>query len=437
MLTPQEIFGDMVLGWGREHSQKRIVDVWAENPDYLRWAANLSKNKCASPPPRPIVEMIRIAHYAGSGEGDRAAELFSQFQTWRNLAEEGIGLEELPRPTRADCHRILSNCTVLGGHHDLDGIYSLAIAIARGGALEYGKRRGAFSRLRLFRYGFRNILDYTQALAAAADDVVVIVDYAAHPQAALTLDHHVTSLSYWEPGTDLPCGIFAPTMPSCPRLLATYCGLEVPEEVLTGCDMVDGALYRSVEQAADLTNPFVALELALSLDVSDVIAKKVILTLAEHNLDPYSILNQPVWKARIELLKLELEEQRGFWSRGERIKCPNELVAVADSRLAPYSASRFRYLPLENEDALSRPYLITVRPSGQARVNLGIARNPFYSKPEFFARNPLNLGALARAVGKGGGRQEVGSSTIDAPQLTASIETVVRAMIASAEEKPE
>jgi len=435
-LSPENIFGDLVLGWGKEHAHKKIVDVWYEKQEYLLWAANLSKNKCSSPPGRAIVELIRIAHLAESGEQEQAQEYFEKHRRWQALSEEGRGLEDLPRPSREDCLRIIQQCTILGGHHDLDGIYSLAAAIARGGALEYGKRKGAFSRLRLFRYGFRNIQDYTQALAADPDDIIVIIDYAAHPQASLTLDHHVTSLSYWEPGTDIPCGVFAPSMPSCPRLLATFCGLQIEEEILTGCDMIDGALYTSVEQAADLANPFVALELALSLDVSEVVAKKVILTLAEHNLDPFSVLHQPVWKTRVELLRHELEEQRSFWSRRERIRYPNEFVAIADSRLAPYSASRFRYLPLEIPDAMARPYIVTIRPSGGSRINLGIARNPFFSKPEFFNAHPLNLGALARTIGKGGGRQEVGSSTIEMHQLAASIDRVLTEVQASLEKTP-
>ena len=298
MLTPEEIFGEIILGWGKEHAHKRVIDVWYQNPDYLRWAANLQKNRCTSPPDRSTVELIKIAHVASLGDDGEAMRLFEQHRQWRELAEEGVGLDSLPRPTREDCLRIISNCTVLGGHCDLDGIYSLAIAMARGGALEHGKRKGAFSRLRLFRYGFRNAQEYWQAIGATAEDVVVIIDFMAHPQATLTLDHHVTSLSFWEPGTDLPCGIFEPSMPSCPRLLATLCGLQVDEEILTGCDMIDGALYTSVEQAADLSNPFVALELGLTLDVSDPIAKKVALTLAESDLDPHTVLQQPVWKAR-------------------------------------------------------------------------------------------------------------------------------------------
>lgn len=426
-LTPEIIFGETLLAWGKEHAERRMIDVWREKRDYLLWAANLTPRKCASPPSPAKVELIRVAQMLLSGEAAEAATKYREVLEWQRIAELGEGLETLPRPSRDECLDIIARCTLLGGHHDLDGIFSLAIAMAKGGALEGGKMRGAFFRLRLFRYGFRNLGEYTYALAPQESDTIVIIDYAAHPRAELTLDHHVTSLSYWELGAPLPRGIFEPSMPSCPRLLATFCGLDVDESILSGCDMIDGALYANVEQASDLTNPFVALELALSLDVSDVVAKKVALTLAEHGLDPNSVLQQPVWKARLELLKLELEEQRSYWSKGQRVQAPNELVAIADSRLAPHSASRFRYLPFELEPVARRPYLITIRPGG-SKMNLSIGRNPFYHRPEHFTAHPLNCGALARTLGKGGGRMEIGSVMIEAAQLATTIPLIVDAI---------
>ena len=327
--------------------------------------------------PAEQTSLVRIAHLVTSGEEDEAKRLLKSFQQWKELTQQGLGLGNLPRPSRTQCMKTMQNCTLLGCHWDLDGMYSAAIAICLGGALEGGKIRGAFGRLRLFRYGFRSLDEYTEALGAGKDETTVIIDYAAHPQAALTLDHHMTSLSYWELGAPIPTGIYEPSMPSCPRLLATFCGLEVSEEVLCGCDLVDGALYANVAQASDLSHPFVALEYALSVDVSEPVAKKVILTLAENQLDPQSVLSQAVWKARLALVALELEEQRSFWQKESRFRHLSDLLSVADARLAPHSATRFRYLPFENSDVIQRAYLVTIRPQSANRVNLGISRNPF------------------------------------------------------------
>ncbi len=424
MTTPQELFGDTTLGWGNKYAEAKLVDIWDNDRQYLLWSANLTKNPCERPPAADVVARVRIAYLFSQGKTEEGEALFREFQRWEALALRGEALDGLERPSREECCALLSRCTILAGHSDLDGIFSLAIAMARGGALERGKMRGAFSRLRLLRYGFRSLEDYTQLLAAEPDDVLVIIDFAAHPKAALTLDHHVTALQYWELGAPAPVGVFEPSMPSCPRLLATFCGLSVPEEILCGCDLVDGALYASVEQAHDLDNPFVALEAALSLDVSDSVAKKVVFLLAENDLQPGAVLELPVWRARVELLKLELEEQRSFWRKGGRLKPFGDLLAVADARLAPYSPSRFRYLPFEFDDARLRPYLVTVRPSGGGRVNLGVARNPFYRDKDHFRLRPVNLGALCRRLGKGGGRNEVGSLTIDSGVLSSVLESI-------------
>ncbi|MFN8389490.1 MAG: hypothetical protein U0136_04290 [Bdellovibrionota bacterium] len=433
-LTVERVLGDYRLDSGK-YSGKPLIQIWAEDRNYLLWSANLAKNPCTYPPPRLKVELIKIANLIESGEHEKAVELYRDLKHWIDLTENGVGLSELPRPSREECMAIISSCTILGGHADLDGIYSLAIAMHAGGALEHGRMKGAFARLRLFRYGFRQLLDYTNAIGADKDDTVVVIDFSAHPQAALNLDHHTTSLCYWDLGSPLPVGVYEPSMPSCPRLLATFCGLKLDEDLLCGCDMVDGALYSSVEQTTDFTNPYVALEHCLSLDVSDTIAKKVALLLAEHALDPYAVLDQPSWKSRVDLLKHELEEQRMFWARSNRIHFHGDLISIADSRLAPYSPSRFRYLPFENDRVRGLPYLITVRPAGYSKVNLSVSRNPFFAKPEFYVENPINLGALAKSMGKGGGRKEVSSLTLDVHQLSGAIDQVVAAIELSVQVK--
>ncbi len=424
-LTPREVFGTQPIRYGNKYDHSTpLFEIWQKDRDYLLFAANLTaKKNNARPIGSPQFDLIRVANELTSGDKAAASKLYAQFSGWYRHAHLGEGLDELPRPTPKECRKILSETTVLAGHFDLDGIYSVASAIAIGGALggpsggDPARQGALFSRLRLLRYGANQLQEFTQMLAARAGEVVTIIDFAAHPEAALTLDHHATCLKFWELGRDLPCGIYDISMPSCPRLLATHCGLAIPEPILSGCDMVDGAQYVNVEQTIDLTNPYVALELSLQVDVSEPIAKKAVITLADNDLDPQSVLREPIWQARINLLALELEEQQRFWSKPRHIDTRSEVVAVADARLAPYPGARFRYLPFANDQVRDRPYLITIRTSGVGRTNLGLGRNPFYRDPSFFEYHPLNLGALAQELGKGGGRMEASSVTVETGDL--------------------
>lgn len=428
--TLQIIFQDTTLGWGSKHPRESLlVDIWKSDRDYLLWAANLKPDKPNKHPlPTYQASLVSLAfELPGLGEEERTQKL-SALTTWRALARNGDGLNDLPRPSVRDCQNIISRCNILGAHGDLDGIYSAASAIAVGGALDGGSLPGAFHRLRLFRYGFRSLAEYTEAVFEGTENdnepCSVIIDFAAHPQATLNLDHHATALSYWEFGTERPSGVFDTRFPSCPSLLAKCCGLDIPDEILSGCDMVDGAKYPRLEDSSDLRNPFVALEFALGVDVSDLVAKKAILTLAEGKLDPYALLNQEIWKARVHLVSLEFEEQRSYWNKKSRYHMLNDMVAVADARLSPYSAARFRYLPFENEDVLTRPYLVTIRPKMNHQVNLGIARNPFFASPEIFQTQPKNLGALAKRLGEGGGRIEASAVTLQDSELSRALATI-------------
>ncbi len=429
-LTIEEIFSDTPIAWGRKHPrEKRLMDIWKEDRGYLFWACGLGdKGKKSDVPPPPIQRnLIHIAALIEGGKNEEAEKLYRIFTHWRALSQEGTGLNEIPRPSAEDCRGILANTTLLCGHSDLDGIYSLAIAINRGGALRNSfSGKIPFSRIRLFNYGFRNLADYTTAIGAAPDDTTVIIDFSAHPEATLNLDHHATSLSYWELGTPIPLGVYDTDCPSCPRLLSKHCGLDIPEDILTSCDMVDGAKYPNVAAASDLSNPFVALEHVFRVDVSDTILKKVVVTLAENDLDPLSVLNEPIWQARLSLVTLELNEQRSYWNKDKRFDLAHPHVAVADSRLAPYSGSRFRFIPFENDGALARPYLITIRSGYRSEtVNLGLSRNPFYADKSIFSTKPVNLGALATRLGEGGGRIEAASVTVKLSALKKTISLVM------------
>lgn len=439
-LTVHDVFRDTTVDWGKKYSPDTpLSKIWEQDKEYLLWACNLKQGRPCDNPPGPVVRaLVEIAFDLGEGRKDQAVKKFAAYDEWYQISQVGEGLEKLPRPSQAECLNILERCSLLGGHGDLDGLYSMAIAIAHGKALISSSKKIPYSKLRIFRYGFRNLEEYTAGLERAANDVLVIIDFSAHPDAALTLDHHATCLSFWPKDTAVPVGIYDTTMPSCPRLLATHCGFSLASELLTGCDMIDGAMYTSIEQTTDLSNPFVALELALTVDVSDAIAKKVVITLAENGLDPYAVLSQPVWKARIAFIQEQLSEQRSYWSKKQRFSVDEPYTAVADGSQAPYSVSRFRYMPFENSTVRDKPFLISIRPATGQRVNLGISRNPFYSKQDFFKRHDVNLGALAKLIGRGGGRREVGSCTIMREQRDVAIAKIQSqiAQVISQERKP-
>lgn len=423
-----QVFRDTPIGWGSKYPRETALqEIWETDSEYLLWAANLKPDR-PNRHPLPTLQnsLVRLVSELRVLSQEEQDAKLQELAGWRMLAHEGEGIARLPRPSKDDCQRIIANATIVGAHSDLDGIYSAAAAIAAGGALSLGKMPGAFHRIRLFRYGFRGLQEYSEALFGEYqrenECCAVVIDFAAHPDATLNLDHHATALSYWAFASPLPQGVYDPTFPSCPRLLSECCGLQIPEEVLVGCDLVDGAQYRSVEQTLDFSNPFVALEFALQVDVSELIAKKAVLTLADSGLDPQSLLSQAVWRTRVELVRHEADEQRAYWEKKSRFQIHHDILAVADARMAPYSASRFRYMPFENEEVANTPYLLTIRPKSSTHFNLGISRNPFYPSPELFEQKPRNLGALAKQLGEGGGRREASAVTIEQHALPAVIE---------------
>lgn len=425
-LTIEAVLSGKKLLWGRKHPKEDLFVLWNKDRDYLYWASGAKSGKRPEPPmPKAQETLIRVAHMISAGEQSAAEDLYRDFSEWYQLAVEGEGLEKLPRPTPAKCKELLAKATIIGGHFDLDGIYSVAAAILKGGALGSIEPDLRATRVKLFRYNLRNIDEYTSLLGVNSKETAVVIDFAAHPNAALNLDHHTTCLSYWNLGAELPVGVFEPSMPSCPRLLANYCEMDIPEDVLTGCDMVDGARYPDLAAANSLSNPFVALEGMLSLDVSDIVARRVIFTLVANNLDPYSVINIPVWKARFNLLELELEEQRSYWSKPKAVRAEHPLISVADARFAPHPATRFRYLPFENPAALERPFMITVRGGTGLRVNLGISRNPFFGDKSFFEKHSVNLGGIAKTMGQGGGRQEAASLSIELAALKDTVNALI------------
>ncbi len=440
-LSPTIIFAGTPIAWGRKYPrEKKLDEIWAIDRGYLIWGSNLDPAKrCDSPLPAYQRSLVELAFKLSMGNQSSVAEEFAALERWRRLAQEGEGLAALPRPSVEQCQKLIRDSTILAGHNDLDGIYSVAIALAKGGALSSltTKQNPPFSRIRILKYGLKDLAEYTARLAPSEGDKVVVIDFAAHPGAALNLDHHSTSLCYWEFGTPPPTGIFDPSIPSCPRLLSSHCGIEVDEAILAGCDMIDGAIYDSFDQAFDLKNPFVALALALDVDTSEVILKKTALTLAAGELDPQSVLGEPIWKARVALVKLELEEQARYWTSGKRITLAGERVSIADALLSPYPAHRYRYSPFMNEEALDRPYLITLRPSGRPTLlNIGVGRNPFYKDREFYNSYPVNIGAMSKSLGGGGGRVEVGSFTIPLQERDRYVRAVVDVLEQTKPEKP-
>lgn len=446
-LTYEQVFGQEVLTWGKKHpGRPTLLSIWRSDPDYLIWGANLKKGSpCPSPLPSKHRALVTIAGLIFKKQFDDAARMFEEFQRWSELTEDGRGLETLPRPTSDECREAFEALTILGGHSDLDGIMSMALIVHQTPSLRsrYSDQE-LMRRIRVLRYGFRELKDYSAALDLPTSPLdggeppttlesVVIVDFAAHPAAALTLDHHVTCLSYWELGSAPPRGIFDPSIPSCPRLLSIYTGLKAPEEILQSCDMIDGARYSSLDQALELDNPFISLECCLSIDVTEIELRKLVLELASNDLDVQHTLKAPIWKARLALASIEFDAQREYWAQPGKTEKRSELLFIADSREAPHSASRFRFVPFSAPGAVDSPYMLTLRASGPGRVNLGIGQNPFFHDQRWFESKGCNVGALSRRVGNGGGgRKEVGSTTIPLEQLAEAIRLIDQALCEAA-----
>ncbi len=425
-ISAKELFGETTLAWGKKYPSERLADIWGKDKSYLLWACGLTGSGSKMPdvpPPSFQRKLVELALELERGNQTQVLERLNSLRNWQRLAQEGVGLSDLPRPTTAQCQEAISQATVLAGHSDLDGLLSLAIAIAFGGALG-GASKAIPGQIRILNYVYRNLNDFTNALALQGSDKAIIIDFAAHPRAAMTFDHHATCLSFWEEGTEIPKGIYDTSMPSCPRLLATYAGYPVPEPVLTGSDRVDGAIYSSPQETTNLDDPFVLFEYLLGVDVSDNLKRALVIELARTKLDVSAVLARPIWQARRNLLAHELEDQRSFWNDEKRIVRLTGRVAIVDGREAPYHPAKFRYLPFETTSICERAYLITIRPGRSATtINLGLSRNPFH--PETRTTSTANLGAIAKMLGQGGGRPEAASTTLPLSQLDAALSQIL------------
>lgn len=431
VLNYETIFGEITLNWGNKYPREStLLEVWRKDPDYLRWACNLQGGKAKNRFELPALQknLVSIAHLMSIGEDSEAQRMFAAFEDWRRLSQEGVGLAELPRPSRAECVQAIKSANKVVGHFDLDGVFSLALLISEG-ALSDCDPKTRIDRIKLVQYGIPALEAYSNSIDLQADDNFVIVDFAAHPAAAVTFDHHSTSLSYWELGSPVPCGVFDTARPSCPGLIADYCGFKLSQEVIDGCDMIDGARYPNVEAAGDLSNPFTALNMALNLDVSDRFGREVVMLLAENGLRPEVVLRIPSWQTRVKLIEHQLAEQRAYWKKPEAIYVKHPLLAVADGRNAPNSTTRFRFLPFELPEIQARPYLITLRPGWRGGDSqFGISRNPFYDAA-FFKAHPLDLGALCKKLGlSGGGRVEAAATSVPKAQISPTIKKFQLAM---------
>lgn len=425
-LSIEKIFSDYTLQWGKKYSPNTpLIELWNSDRDYLLWGAKLSgkNNKDSFSLPPLQLELVVMAYLFETGKVEEAEKRFSHFKRWYDLTQQGIGIEKLKKAEISNALNSIENCEYLVAHTDLDGLMSAAILIKNLSALSKLDSKNKYRNLRLMNYGGNTLRDFTEQLEIPAEKSFVTVDFATHPDSALTIDHHATSLSFIELGAKLPPVVLDLTAPSCPHLIDQYFNLGLPKDLISNCNKIDGAQYQNLNETTDLSNPYIALELCLKIAVGDNIQINVVKELVESNLDVNAVLESKSFKARIDLIKTFLDEQRDYFKNSDLIDDSHELYSIVDGSFAPHPLTLFRYMPFESKDVINRPYLISIRSQRRRSLNLGLSRNPFYPT-SFFENKAVNLGGLAKRLGKGGGRVEAASLMIPAAEKSAILKII-------------
>jgi hypothetical protein len=225
-----------------------------------------------------------------------------------------------------------------------------------------------------------------------------VVDFLYHPDAALWVDHHVTTFStdaLRESFREDAFHVFAPAAASCPGVivgLPWFSGGAHWSEYVRWADVIDGATYESPSQANDLSNP----HMLLSYVIAELTEPAPLAAVVR------AISRGPVGDV------LELDEVRGTRAR----------VLRDDSRIRERLSKLLRVegqVALLDQSDLVIPFrrYLAYERYPQSRYGIGLYRdkdativsvgeNP-WNEP-----GPVHLGQLCREFGGGGRRATAG-----------------------------
>lgn len=276
-------------------------------------------------------------------------------------------------------------------------------------------------------------IDYHQLDEFFARDLVhetAVVDFPLHPQATWWFDHHSTSFlneksreSYRE-GSHM---CWDPKAYSCPQILLSTIQQHFPKiysEKMTGfqqitekANMIDSALYPSVEHIYDLSDPYTTFNHMLSNRKDTAIRTQFLDALENDNLASW--FNTEDFLTRKETLLENLTYQKEYVQN--HIKVVNGIAEI-DFLENKLGVDRFLHYIIYPDVA----YTITL--SLKNGYHLGVGRNPWKKS------DSLDIGQFLKEYG-GGGRQNVGALICSSEQklreLAATIQRKLLEQLAS------
>lgn len=116
-ISTKELFLARPLSLGAKNtpSPERLADIWGKDKPYLLWACSCltgSGSKMPDvPPPSFQRKLIELALELERGNQTQVLERLNSLRNWQRLAQEGVGLSDLPRPTAAQCQEAISKAT--------------------------------------------------------------------------------------------------------------------------------------------------------------------------------------------------------------------------------------------------------------------------------------------------------------------------------------
>ena len=232
-----------------------------------------------------------------------------------------------------------------------------------------------------------------------------VVDFLFHPDAEIWIDHHPSPflIADWERDfleKEIPNHVWNPKAKSCPELILETFDLPATmkthfKSYIEWSSIIDSALYESVEQAVDISNPYLLLSRMLSYTDDDSLPN-VVKLISKHKVDDV------VGKESVREAKQKVEQFAA--------EVANTIAEFLDhdgfTTLLDQSEFDWPYQRYEPYKIYPQSkYLVGIYRSG-AQVKVSIGTNPWSQSTSF------HVGELCEKWG-GGGHRAVGGIIFD------------------------
>ena len=276
-------------------------------------------------------------------------------------------------------------------HRDLDGV--VAAAILLGDSEAEAKLTPVDYHMKLTWKDFK------------IEKPGAVVDFLFHPDAEIWIDHHPSPFLYsdWEKQfleLENPNHVWDSNAKSCPELILETFDLSATvkahfEGYIEWSSIIDSALYESVEQAVDISNPYLLLSRMLSYTDDDSLPD-IVKLISKHKVDDV-VGKESVREARQKVEQLASE----VTSTIAKFLDYDGITTLLDQSEFDWPYQRYEPYKIYPHSK----YLVGSYRSG-AQVKVSIGTNPWSQSTNF------HVGELCEKWG-GGGHRAVGGIIFD------------------------